>query len=80
MQLGSRVTMVRPHVTEALEDMQTCNVIITCKTYGHAAIVWLNTVAPHGCPLTGTIGRGCDPTGAMGYGALHAAEDIICYS
>jgi hypothetical protein len=79
-QLGSRVTKVHSCITEALQDMRTRGIIITYKTCGHATTVRLNSAAPCDCPLTGTDGRGCDPTGATGWGALQAAKDIICYS
>jgi hypothetical protein len=42
--------------------------------------VELNSVDPHGYPLTDTVGRGCDLTEAMGWGAPHVAQDIISYS
>jgi ribosomal protein S27E len=73
-QLGPCVTKVCSHVTEAparyahmlprrLQDVRTDDIIITCKTCGHAATVWLNSATPHSCPLTGTVSRGCDPIG-----------------
>jgi hypothetical protein len=63
-----------------LQDVQADNIIITYKTCGYATTVWLNSAVSCGCPLTGTIGRGCDPTGATGRDIAHAIEDIISYS
>jgi hypothetical protein len=56
MQLGSRVSKTRTHVPKThdaraimgLQDVRTDDVIITCKTCGHDAIVQLNSVMPHG--------------------------------
>jgi hypothetical protein len=62
-----------------LQDVCTYNVIITCKTCEHAATMRLNSTALCAYPLTSTVGRGCDPTGATGQGALRAPQVIICY-
>jgi hypothetical protein len=79
-----RWTPVLPRYAHALprllQDVHADNIIITYKTYGHATTVWLNSAVSCGYPLTGTIGRGCDPIGVTGRDITHAIEDIISYS